>query len=53
MGEKLVKRNLPALKFIGEDLYINGRGPSGKSCKVDWPKALVDRVSMTIAAVEI
>ena len=31
----------------------NGRGPSGKSCKVDWAKALVDWVSMAIATMEI
>jgi hypothetical protein len=41
------------LKFVGEDLHINERSPSGKSCKVDWAKALVNWVSMAISMVEI
>jgi hypothetical protein len=46
LQEKLIKKNLPALTFVGEDLHLNGRGPSGKSRKADWAKALVHWVSM-------
>jgi len=52
LQEKLMKKNLPTLKFVGEDLQVNGRGLSGKLCKVDWAKALVDWVSMAIATME-
>lgn len=51
LQEKLMKKNLPALRFVGEDLHVNGRGPSGKSRKVDWAKALVDWVSKAIPTV--
>jgi hypothetical protein len=53
LQEKLVKQKLPMLKFVGKDLHIDGRGPSGKSHKVDWANALVDWVSMAISMVEI
>jgi hypothetical protein len=46
LSKRSLSKDLPALKFIG-------RGPSGESCKVDWTMALVDWVSITIAAVEI
>ena len=51
LQEKLIKKNLPALRFVGEDLDVNGRGPSGKSRKVDWAKALVNWVSKAIPMV--
>jgi hypothetical protein len=48
LQDKLLKKNLPALKFVGEDLGVDGKGQSGKSRKVDWAKALVDWVGMVI-----
>jgi hypothetical protein len=48
LREKLMKKVLPALVFVGEDLRIDAIGRSGKTRKLDWAKALVDWVSVTI-----